>query len=351
MTIIDRYLARILLHGFFSSLGIIGGLLILHRFYRIIELAVTRSLSGFQVVELLLWVLPLILFHTLPIAAIVGTLLTFGRLAADAEIGAMLAAGVGRARIALLPLSFSLLLTGFALYNNLFLMPAAYVRFDSVGFGVGIDPMKALKPGVVERVSGRHIAVNEIDPDRQTFRGLFAVIPSPLEEKSPGRLLLLAASGSWAMGTRSITLDLANGSARDLGTTGPGRVLSFGNYRLLIPLPIDWSPDPKRKSPVELLRQPVRENLAEFARRILSAVVIPLFIACSIPLVARARGGGRKGHARGVVWYAVLLYFLHWILYFAADSLVTTQGFRLAWLALPHAVLAGVATTLWAVTR
>jgi len=350
MKTLDRYIARFVLHGFLSTLGIIGGVLILNRFYRIIELAVTRSLDLSQIFFLIGWMFPIILFHAVPIAAIAGTLLAFGRLTAGSEICAMLAAGASRIRLALFPILFSLILLAVALFNNLVLMPKAYVQFDSAGFGVGIDPIKGLKPGIVERISGRHIAIGDISPEAQKFQKLFSIIPSPLS-KGNERLLILSSKGSWSISGNTIILNLIDGSIRNLSPLNSGRILKFENYLLRIPLPSDASPDPKRRPASFLISSNEKEYQAELWRRILSALIIPIFIITSIPLVASTHFAGRKEHARGAVLYSALLYFLYWLIYFLSDAMVDKYGYQLIWLLLPHLIISFLSLCLWTMRR
>lgn len=350
MKIIDRYLLKILLHGFSAALGIVAGLLILQRFYKIIELAIMRSLDGFQTASLVLWTLPLVFFYSLPLAAIVGTLLTFGRIAGDSELHAAMAAGISRKRLALYPVLFAMIIAILALWNNMVLMPLGYVRFDSIGFGVGIDPMQALKPGIVERIAGRHVLVNAIDPERHTFRELMTVIPREDVGQSAGagRLVCLAHDGSWTIDGGNILLALHDGSIRELADTGLYHVMMFRNYDLNLPLPRDRSTQPKRLSVLQLLAAPKREHALELARRALEALAIPLLVCCAIPLaLPRGAAAARGGGTRGAVFVTLLLYFLYWIFRFASDSVVARYTLSPAALALPHVLLAVLAAHLW----
>ncbi|MEK8022738.1 MAG: LptF/LptG family permease [Candidatus Hydrogenedentota bacterium] len=351
MKIIDRYLLKILLHGFSAALGIVAGLLILQRLYKIIELAITRSLDGFQTVSLILWTLPLVFFYSLPLASIVGTLLTFGRLSGDSELHAAMAAGISRKRLALYPTVFAAIIAILALLNNMVLMPLGYVRFDSIGFGVGIDPMQALRPGIVERIAGRHVLVGAIDPDNKTFRQLLTVIPSEDVGRKEGgsRLVCLAREGSWEIEGGSIKLFLGAGSIRELNDTGgPWHVMKFSEYSLHLPLPRDRSTHPKRLTAMQLLTQPKREHDIEFARRALEAIAIPLLVLCAIPLaIPSGASAARSGGTRGAIFVTLLLYFLYWIFNFGSDSIVAKYSLSPLALAIPHVLLAVLAASLW----
>lgn len=348
--VLDRYIFRIYLHAFAAALGIIAGLLIIHRFYKIMELAVSRSLDLAQILELVGWVIPLILFHSLPITAIIASLLTFGRLAGDSELIATLSAGVSRVRAAAGPLLFSFALAAFALYNNALLVQRAYLQFDNVGFGVGIDPVRSMQPGVVERLSGRHVALGRIDRDRQVFDGLLAVVPASDaggQEASAARWLVTAASGRWVFAPPWVTLDLDSGSLRPLAAGPSGPVLGFGRYTIHLPLPIDRSTHPKRLTLEELWNTPSRNHDLEIARRFLGALAIPALSLCAIMMAFPVGGGGRTGSGRGAVGHAFLLYLLYWLLSFGAESLVDKYALHPLVLAAPLVVLTLIAVSLW----
>ncbi len=351
--VLDRYVFRIYLHGFVAALSIIAGLLIIHRFYKIMELAVSRSLDIAQILELVAWVLPLILFHSLPISAIIASLLTFGRLAGDSELIAMLSAGVTRVRAAAFPLAFSFLLALFAIFNNAVLVQRAYLQFDNVGFGVGLDPVRAMQPGVVERLGGRHICLTSIDRDRQVFHGLLALVPASdaggvtSAANSDDRWLVTASSGRWIFAPPWVTLDLDTGAIRSLSAGLAGPVLGFGRYTLHLPLPVDRSTHPKRLTLEELWTKPSRANDLEVARRFLGALAIPPLALCAIMMAFPVGGGGRTGSGRGAVGYAFLLYLLYWLLSFGAESLVDKYQLHPLTLAAPLVVLTLIAVSLW----
>lgn len=356
MKVMDKYLSRILFHGFASSLGIVAGLLVLQRFYRIIDLAVNRSLDIIQTLSLVLWALPLVLFYSLPIAAIVGTLITFGKLSADSELIGALAAGISRPRMARIPFLFAVIIAVLSLWNNMVLMPLGYVAFDNVGFGVGVDPMKALRPGVIERVSGRHLLLGGIDSERNHFTNLFAVVPGADAGYSAGKLIMTAKEGDWSLTGDAILMNLQQGQIREISTDTRIRMATFGSYTLRLPLPTGRSTEAKRLTMQELLadRRPekIRPHMIEFSRRLLEALAIPLLIFCALPLAmpkgaAAARGTGSKG----VVWFTFLLYFLYWLSAFLSESVVIQHSLPIFFLAVPHVLLFLTAGFLWSSRR
>ncbi|MBL4888975.1 MAG: LptF/LptG family permease, partial [Candidatus Lindowbacteria bacterium] len=202
MKIVSRYISRVMLTSFLSVLGIFVGLLFIHRLFKIIELAIKQSLGIFETLPLFLWAFPPVLLYSIPISALSAVLVTFGKMAGDNETTAALAAGISRKQLAATPIYFALILSVFAFVNNVFLVPSSYVYFDNIGFGVGIDPIKALKPGRISRMKSRMLSIETIQPEDHRFTKLFAILPSRDiggEEKGGGRVLLLAERGTWHM--------------------------------------------------------------------------------------------------------------------------------------------------------
>lgn len=354
MKIMDRYILRILGVSLANTLGIFLGMMVIHRFFSVIELAVSQSLDLWETSKLLLWSLPLAFFYALPISMLVAVLLTFGKFTGEQESVAALAAGISRARLALVPIVLSFILGAVAIPVNAVYVPRSYLHFDSVGFGSTIDPIKALPAGRVSRLKDRFLCVGEIDADAHRLKRFFAVLP-PSDVNLPENgtpLVLVARAGTWRMDERDVALELTDGSIEELSPadTNARHRSTFRECRFFIPLPRDRSTHPKRLTIAELLERGKTEHWIELSRRFGSAAAIPLFVLCAMPLVLRARSTGRRTSARGAVLYAFGIYFAYWILAFGAEVLVE-KGWSLAVLGGPYALLAAGGSLLWVMRR
>ena len=139
MRILTRYILREV-----SSMALLGGalftfVLFTSRLRPLLELVVRNSASFSDVVRLLLYFLPEALIVTIPMAVLVGILLGLSRLAADSEITAMRASGMGAldfVRIVSLVSCAALLL---GLVNSLYVAPHAAADLlqleDSLKYG------------------------------------------------------------------------------------------------------------------------------------------------------------------------------------------------------------------------
>jgi lipopolysaccharide export system permease protein len=91
---IFSYIFREILHIFLISLLIFTIVLLMDKILRLIEWIVSRGASITLILKLLLYISPSFLVFTIPMALLVATLLSFGRLSSDNEVTAFKASGI-----------------------------------------------------------------------------------------------------------------------------------------------------------------------------------------------------------------------------------------------------------------
>ncbi len=124
-----RLLTRYILREVFSH-ALLGGVLFTFvlftsRLGKILELVVRNSASLADVARLIAYFLPEALIVTIPMAVLVGILLGLSRLAADSEITAMRASGMGALDFVRIISLVSLFALAFGLFNSIYLAPHA----------------------------------------------------------------------------------------------------------------------------------------------------------------------------------------------------------------------------------
>ena len=87
--VLDRYIARELVSPFFFGGALFTFFLVIDRIYHLTDLVITKGVPFYLVLQLLVFMLPQFLAHTLPMALLVAVLLAGGRLAGDLEITAL----------------------------------------------------------------------------------------------------------------------------------------------------------------------------------------------------------------------------------------------------------------------
>lgn len=116
------YILKETLPIFFIGLLTFTVILLMDKILKLIELIVTRGVSFSKVLMLLLFISPSFLVFTIPMAFLLGTLLSFGRLSGDSEITAFKASGVSLYQL-FLPISIlsiiAYLFTSFLVFYGL----------------------------------------------------------------------------------------------------------------------------------------------------------------------------------------------------------------------------------------
>ncbi len=156
MYLIYKHLLRTTVGPFFFGLGVITFVLMIQVLFRYVDLFVSKGVPFPLATE----VLALSLGHTfalsVPMAVLIAVLMGVGQLAADHEITAMKASGIGLASV-LAPLLFGagLLAVGLTAYNN-YVFPESNHRLANLLYDIQRQrPMMEIRPQMFTRLSER----------------------------------------------------------------------------------------------------------------------------------------------------------------------------------------------------
>ena len=100
MRILRDYILKDFFHSFVLSLIVFTFVLLVGNLIKLADLVINKGIDLFSVLKLFLYLVPWLLSFTLPIAALTGVILTFGRISSDGELIAMKASGISLYRIA-----------------------------------------------------------------------------------------------------------------------------------------------------------------------------------------------------------------------------------------------------------
>jgi lipopolysaccharide export system permease protein len=184
IAILDRHIGRSLL---VATLLVTGVLLALFVFISVVDVLPDYGKGTFGVYELLRYVVlsqPRKLYEAFPVAVLVGTLLGLSTLAINAELTAMRAAGVSRARIVMSAMKTGLLLMLLAVAMGEYVVPTVETQaqtgraralatgFQQKGSGLWLrDGTRFVSLGeVLPDLSLLRIAIYEFGPDRRLLR-------------------------------------------------------------------------------------------------------------------------------------------------------------------------------------
>ena len=150
MKILTRYALKEFFPPFFLALLCFTTILLLDEIFRLTKRFVEKGINLGYLVELLIYVLPVILVLTIPMATLVGILLALGRLSTDNEIAAMKSHGIGFHQI-LLPLLIVASLIGvFDFFFMDYALPRGNVAYASLKRDINMqNPAFVLEEGVI----------------------------------------------------------------------------------------------------------------------------------------------------------------------------------------------------------
>ncbi|MFA6074661.1 MAG: LptF/LptG family permease [Negativicutes bacterium] len=133
MKLIDRYIIKELLGPFFFAVAAFVGVFIgTGPFYRIAEMMTKYKAPWYLAAQLIACSLPVAIYPMLPMALLLATLLTFGKMSSSSEITAMKSGGVSFARLVLPVALLSLVISLISFLTAQFIMPITNEKFDNI---------------------------------------------------------------------------------------------------------------------------------------------------------------------------------------------------------------------------
>lgn len=307
--LLDRYVFQELLSPFLIGVGLFTFFLTIDRIYSLTDLVVTKGVPFHLVLQLLVYMLPSFLAHTLPMALLVAVLLAAGRLASDLEVVALKASGVSPLRLFVPFLVAAMLVTTMTAVLTLAVNPWSNKAFQRQLFKI---LQSRASTGIKERVFNTAfgqfvIYVEEVSASQVGLRGLLVA-----DERDP-KLSRIVTARQGRLFTdeenQRITLRLIDGAIHesDTDTSSRYRYTAFGLYdmNLSVETPFKSAPrldKPEKNLPLfELLRtaryldregQITTPYFLEFHKRFAFPVAALIFVMVGFPLGIRAHRGG-----------------------------------------------------------
>jgi lipopolysaccharide export system permease protein len=215
LAVLDRYLLRELVGPFALGTALFTFFLVIDRVYHLTDLVITKGVPFALVLQLLAYMLPSFLAHTLPMALLVSVLLACGRLAGDLEIIACKAAGISLLRLFRPVLLAALVVTALAASFTLYLTPVANAAFQRQLFTI---LRTRATTGITERVFNTTFGevvlyVEEVSPSQIALRSLLVS-----DERDPKLSRIITAREGRLLTdetSRRITLRLLDGAVNE----------------------------------------------------------------------------------------------------------------------------------------
>lgn len=364
MRILTRYILREV-----SSHALIGAIIFTFVIFmrdlaRILELVVRNSAPLPSVAELFFLTLPTALTVTLPMAVLVGILIGLSRLAADSEVTAMRAIGLGSGTFLRVVMIFAVAVWLFALVNNVYFAPKSAAALSDLQ-----DRLKSsqasfeVQPRVFyEDFKDYVLYVEDSKPasGAALWKGVFlADLSNPASPK-----ITLAREGMVTSdGPDKLRLHLVDGSSHETVAKSPDQysISTFSESDIPIQLPATNTPKNEVTPTVELptsqllneakkLDAPKARLLEiEFHRRFALPTACLVLALVGVPLGLSAKKGGKS---TGFV-LTIALVFLYYLISLAGMSLARQGKFPVGpgvWLGNITFFIAGI-VLIWRVDR
>jgi len=175
MKILRRYLFLEIQGPFFLGLLVFSFVLFTRAIARPLQLLVQKNVTLQEVLLMLLYLLPNILTFSIPMAALLGILICFGRLSADSEITAMGSSGVSIRNLLLPVVVFASLAWLVAMVNSNYWEPRVNYRFRLMRNDIALRSISTeVQPRVFEeRFSNKVLYIREAATDQARWEGIF----------------------------------------------------------------------------------------------------------------------------------------------------------------------------------
>lgn len=300
MKIIHRAIFKELLYSFLLALAALNFVLMTEKVLALTRLLSSVGASLSDIATIVLYVQPQITVFTTPMAFLLATLLTFGRLNADSELVVMRSSGMSFRDISKPVFALGIGCFAAGILMSLLIAPASSRKLKAALSGLIAERAPyAIEEGIFNDTFKDIVVFVEDKPDRDTFRGIFLH-----DEREEGRPTVVYAKQGKVSGTNgeSISFELSDGSL--LITRGSTTTeVSFGRYSLAVPVAVS-SPSKKYQelSPGRLLKEAKtgslrdrKKMILEFHRRLTLPSVCLVLMLLGPPLSLKAGRTGRLG--------------------------------------------------------
>ncbi len=356
MRTLRTYLLREHLAPFSVTLGGLTAVLLIGNIIKFAELVIGKGVSVFDILRLLIYLMPYMLSFTIPMACLIAMVLAFGRLSTDYELIAMRASGVAPMRLVFPMLAVGLVMSALLLVINDRVVPASHIAFRRQLKAIGVQrPTAYIEAGTfIKEFPPYVIFVYQVEGPRLSNVRIYEPQPN-----GPTRTII-ADRGNFEQlpSKRGVQLKLYDGTVDEWDPLHPGSFykVTFNTYTMALRSDQD-NPDQVGKKLRELTFKEIvaeRTRLAskgidtlplslELHRKISSSFAALLFVGFGLSL-----GLQLHHHERLTSFMWILAIFVLYYLGTIGMDAIALKGWLPAWVAMwiPNLVGGGVSAVL-----
>lgn len=341
MRILRDYILKEFFHTFFLSVVVFTFVLLVGNIIMLADLIINKGVDLVSVLKLFLFLIPWLLSFTLPIAALTGVILTFGRLSSDGELTAMKASGISLFRIALPVIMVGIIFSGLAFFLNDQVAPNASFASRRVIKEIGIKkPTAYLEEGTFIRGFENYVIfIYEIK--KNILKNIRIYQP---QEGKPTRTIVAEQGEINSIPERNIVeLKLFNGTSEEPSPTDPGTFykLNFKTYYMTLDLSKIFKKETINKKTREMTVHELRKEIAlsksqgidtrplhvEMYKKMNMAAASFVLILLGIPLGIKAHRS-EKSIGFGI---SLILFAVYWGAFLGGVALALKGVFPALW--------------------
>src|SRR5438046_6575585 len=310
MRILSRYILGEVVSHAVIGMAVFTFVLFTRDLGRILDLVVRNSAPLPSILQIFFFTVPVALTYTIPLGVLVGILIGLSRLAADSEITAMRASGIGVWTVLRILSIFVLMVWGFALFNSVYVAPESQAalgrlqdRLKSSQASFEVQP-RVFYEGFPKLV----LYVNDVKSARGAaiWKGVFI---ADMSTPSAPRITLARQGILLSESPETLHLHLNDGATHETDPAAPEKYQISTFQQTDIPIPVPQA-DTKEQEPApasqlktwELLRQAgkadkmsARWDLTGSHRRFALPTSCLVLALVGIPLGLSSKKSGKSG--------------------------------------------------------
>lgn len=275
MKILRNYILKECTLPFFLALSVLSCIFLLGYTVKLAHLVINKGVPFFTVSKIFLFLIPVLLTYTLPLACIIGVIMAFGRLSADNEIIAIRANGIPISRLIPPLFTIGLILSLFSFYLNDRIIPKAHYEQKSIRKNLGMEnPDALLEPGVfITEFPGYTLFINRVHENQ--FYNI--TIWEPGKEGGPTRTTI-AKQGEFAksLDGKHLLLKLIDGTTDETDLLNPNNFYKLNFQTLFVTLDLSGLSEKVEKKPKSMTIRELQEKIQSLEPLLKTSDVYPL---------------------------------------------------------------------------
>lgn len=275
MKVLRNYILKECAFPFVLALAVLSSIFLLGYVVKLAHLVINKGVSFTAVGRIFLFLIPVLLTYTLPLACIIGVVLAFGRLSADNEIIAIRANGIPLRRLITPLFTVGIILSLLSFYLNDRVIPKAHYEQKSIRKNIGIEnPDALLEPGVfITEFPGQTLFIHRVDGNQ--FYNITIWQPGPKD--GPTRTII-AKRGEFTKTPdgKKLILKLMDGTSDETDMQNPDSFYKLNFQTLFITLDLTTMSQKMEKKPKSMTISELQEKIHSMEPLLKTSEVYPL---------------------------------------------------------------------------